>query len=38
VIDIRYRGDIRRRFAARVVITPRAGPVVRRTFGLSRNE
>jgi hypothetical protein len=38
VIDIRYGGDLRRRFAARVIITPRTGPVVRRTFVLIGNE
>jgi len=38
VIDIPYRSDLRRPLAARVTITPRTGPVVRRTFGLSRNE
>jgi hypothetical protein len=38
VIDIRYPGDVRRPFTARVTVTPRAGPVVRRTFRLVGNE
>jgi hypothetical protein len=38
VVELRYRGEIRGRVTARVVVTPHAGPAIRRTFRLSGNE